>query len=119
MGIVNIVISNAVQGMVTATWSGLTGGDTGQPLVYSNMADKTVQAFGTIGAAITIEGSNDPNVLANPGSAVWSPLSDFLGDAISFSANGISLISEAPLYIRPNCAAGTTNATVIILANVS
>lgn len=106
-------------GIATITWSGLTGTDTGQPMAFSSLADKTVQVFGTIGAAITIQGSNDPRVLTDPGNAVWATLNDYAGNALSFTVAGLKLIAEAPQFIRPNCAAGTTNATVIILANVS
>lgn len=106
-------------GLTIINWSGLTGGDTGQPMAYSSLADKTVQVFGTIGAAITIEGSNDPNVILSPGTAVWATLNDNFGNPLSFDAAGMGLITEAPQFIRPNCAAGTTNATVIIVANAS
>ena len=111
--------TNGQNGIAVANWTGLTGGDTGAPFSYCNNADKTVQVFGTIGAAITIQGSNDPNVIANPGSAVWVGLTDNFGNPLSFASAGMSLITEAPIYIRPSCAAGTTNATVIILANAS
>lgn len=107
------------QGMFVANWSGLTGGDTGQPMAASNLADKTVQVFGTIGAAITIEGSNDPRVLSDPDNAEWEVLIDNFGSSISFTVKGLALIAAAPRYVRPNCAAGTTDATVIIIANAS
>lgn len=121
MGIVSFIDENpGAQGaMAIIQWSGLTGGDTGQPMAYSNLADKTVQILGTIGGNITIEGSNDTNVILNPGSAVWQTLTDNLGNPLSFSSAGIKLIAESPRYLRPNCAAGTTNAIVIIIANAS
>ncbi len=111
--------TNGQQGTAVANWTGLTGGDTGEPFKFSNLADKTVQVFGTIGAAITIEGSNDPRVISDPGSAVWETLTDFLGNNISYVANGMTVIAQAPIWIRPNCAAGSTNATVIINSNAS
>jgi hypothetical protein len=121
MTIVNYVDGNpgAPGGLSVISWTGLAGGNTGQPMQYSNLADKTVQVFGTIGAAILIQGSNDPNVIASPGSAIWSTLNDNFGNALSFSSAGLSLIAEAPQYIRPSCGAGTTSATVIIVSNRS
>ncbi len=125
MAVVNYTTDtpSAQQGMYVANWSGLTGGDTGQPMAYSNLADKTVQVFGTIGAPITIEGSNDPRVVTdyanNTSAAAWETLTDMFGAALSFSIHGMALIAAAPRYIRPKCAAGTTNATVIIIANAS
>ena len=112
-------IINGQQGMAVATWSNLAGLDTGQPFPYSNLADKTVQIFGTIGAAITIEGSNDPRVISDPDNAVWEVLHSNFSDALSFTTAGMALIAEAPRWIRPNCAVGISNATVIILSNAS
>jgi hypothetical protein len=113
MSIVNYTNANAgnANGYALANWSGLTGGDTGQPFPFPNFADKTVQVFGTIGAAITIQGSND--------GTNWETLTDNFGGALIFNTHGLSLIAQAPLWVRPSCAAGTTNATVIILANQS
>ncbi len=111
MTVVAFTQSGAQQGQAIITWAGLTGGDTGAPVTYSSYADKTVQAFGTIGAAITIQGSND--------GTNWETLTDNFGGALIFNTHGLALIAQAPVYIRPSCAAGSTNATVIILANVS
>ncbi len=110
---------SGAQGMFVANWTGLTGGDTGQPMAFSNLADKTVHVFGDIGAPISIEGSNDPRVIDDPDNAEWEILVDNFGTALSFSGSGISVIAQAPRYIQPNCAAGTTDATVIIVANAS
>lgn len=107
-------------GMITHVWAGITGGDVGQPMKWSNLADKTVQVWGTIGAAITIEGSNDPQVAVDPASANWFTLTIIgSGDSASFASAGAAVLAEAPLWIRPKAAAGTTNATVSILANAS
>jgi hypothetical protein len=112
---------SASQGMFVATWANLTSGDTGQPLAYSNLADKTVQVFGTIAGTLTIQGSNDPRVLTdytnNTNTAAWATLTDNLGNPIVFGAAGLKLIAEAPRYIRPNSSA--TLATVIIISNAS
>ncbi len=116
-------LPSAQNGMFAATWSGLTGEDTGAPMANSNLADKTVHVFGTIGAPITIEGSSDaragsddPAIVAT---ASWIILKDSYGGELSFSEEGMAVISQAPLYIRPNCADGETDATVVIVANAS
>lgn len=95
----------------------LTGGDTGQPFACSNLADKTVQIFGTIGAAISIQGSSDPRVDYDPTNAQWETLTDNTGTAISYSTHALKLIAECPKYIRPSAAAGTTSATIILVCN--
>ncbi len=107
------------QGVTWVVWYNLTGGDVGQAISYLNAADKTVQVFGTIGAAITIEGTCDPLVLTDEDGAEWAGLTDNFGGALVFNLSGQSLIAAAPARIRPNCAAGITNATVAIVANWS
>lgn len=121
MAIIDYTVSNISQNMATITWSGLEGGDTGKPMVYASFADKTVQVFGVIDAPITIEGSNDPRafIVGEEDDAVWEILTNNFGEPLSFSDEGMKLIAEAPVAIRPNCADGDTAATVIILANVS
>jgi hypothetical protein len=119
MTIVPFTIPSETGSNIVTNWTGLTGGDTGAPMPYSSFADKTVQCFGTIGAAITMQGSNDPRVISDAGNANWFTLTNNLGASIAFAAAGGMLIAEAPLYIRPNCSAGTTSATVIINANQS
>lgn len=113
----------AQQGMFIANWSGLTGGDTGQPLAYSNLADKTVQVFGDTVTAVDIQGSNDPRVLTDyendTETAAWETLIDNFGSSLSFNANGLSLIAQAPRYIRPAPGNGSDNVTVIIISNAS
>lgn len=125
MSVVNYTTDTPAQqqGMFVANWAGLTGGDTGQPMAASNLADKTVQVFGDIVTAVAIQGSNDPRVLTDyqndAETAVWEILIDNFGDALSFNANGLSLIAQAPRYIRPAPGNGSDNVTVIIISNAS
>ncbi len=100
-------------------WTGLAASDTGSPMKFSTFADKTVQAFGTFGGTVTLEGSNDPRCETDAGNAVYAPLTDNLGNPIAFSSAGISLIAEAPVFIRPNCGSGVTSVTIIICSNSS
>jgi len=101
-------------------WTGLAGSNTGQPMQFNNLTKKSVQVFGTIGAAITIQGSNDPNVPLdyqnNTSNATWVTATDPAGNALSYSSAGGGQILQSYKYFRPNCASGTTNATVIIEA---
>lgn len=106
-------------GIAIVEWAGLTGGAVGAPMSWCSFADKTVQVWGTIGAAILIQGSNDPLAATDPDNAQWETLTDILGNPLSFSTHGMKTITEAPNWIRPNAGAGTTNAKVAILANQS
>ena len=115
----NLVTASSAPSVTVISWANLTGGDTGQPMKYQSFADKTVQAFGTIGSAITMQGSNDPRVESDPDNAVWATLKDNLGEDLVFSEAVLAVIAQAPVYVRPSVASGATNATVIIVANVS
>lgn len=119
MSTIECVSTRAQDGLAILTWSGLTGGDVGGVSPWPNLADKTVHVFGTIGATITIEGSNDPLALDDPDNASWIVLTNNFAASLAFDEAGMALIAEAPLYIRPNAAAGDTDATVIIVANAS
>lgn len=95
------------------TWVLPTNGDTGQPLEACFFSDKTVQAFGTTVTALTMQGSNDPRVITDPGNAVWFTLSKSDGSDLTLTSAGGELILENPRYIRP---LGTTvTACTVIL----
>lgn len=98
------------------TWV-LGGADTGQPLQRANMlADKTVHIFGTFDSAtITLQGSNDPRVISDPGNAAWFTMVDPQGNGITAtSAKGEALL-ENPRYIRAISAGGGASASVSIV----
>jgi hypothetical protein len=99
---------------IVYSWAGLTGGDVGAAIYSLNFVDKTVQAWGTIGAAITIQGTNDPRAISDPSNAQWVTVKDSYGADISFSSAGGALMAQNYTYIRPSCASGTTNATVAL-----
>jgi hypothetical protein len=93
------------------TWTGLDSDDSGSPVELVDFPDRTVTITGTFGAggSITLQGSND--------NSNWFALTDPQGNAITKTAAGMELMSEAPRYIRPLVTAGdgTTSLTVKIL----
>lgn len=99
------------------TWVLPTTGDTGQPLEAAGFPDKTVQAFGTAVTSITMEGSNDPRVLTDAVNAVWFPLVDPQGNAITKTAAFGEVLLESPRFIRPNLTTGTA-VTVIVACRI-
>lgn len=83
------------------TWTALANGDTGQPFHYPDYGgDATVTFEGTFGTGGTIKlrGSND--------GTNYYDLTDPQGAAISKTAAGVKLVTEAPQYIRPEVTAG-------------
>lgn len=100
------------------SWSGLGMEDSGQPAECPSYMDKTMQVFGTFGATVTMQGSNDPRVKSNPGSAVWFTLVDPHERNVSFTAAGAEVLLENPRFIRPLVTGGDsfTDITVIICA---
>lgn len=96
---------------IVATWSSMANGDDGEPIKFSQYADKSVQVIGTfgVGGSLVIEGSNN--------GSDWSTLSDPQGNNLSFSTAKIEMVTEATLYVRPRVAGGdgTTSLTVILL----
>ena len=101
-------------------WDTLGNADTGEPLEVAVFSDKTVHMFGTAaGAAISIEGSNDPR--ANPsdgdhGNAKWEILTDPAGNIISTTADSkLEQVLENPWWIRPVTSGGSGTALDVYL----
>ena len=60
MAVVSAVIDRFSKDELTVTWTGLTPGDTGEPVSVSQYRDRTFQSILISGSgAVTIEGSND------------------------------------------------------------
>lgn len=117
-------ISEHVQNKSTiTTWAAIPNGDFGDAIKISGAPDKCVQFFGTFGTGGTVvmEGSNDPRVETNLGSAIWFPLTDPQANAISKTNASGEQILENPVYIRPRVSAGdgTTAITVILCSKYS
>lgn len=93
--------SNTRLNVVTTSWTlaGFTTTDTCEALPLTG-ADRSVQFVGTVTATIVIEGSND-------GGTTYATLTDPLGTALSFSAVGLSQISQFTGLIRPRITSGT------------
>jgi hypothetical protein len=93
--------------MVTVTWT-LGNADTGVGVNIPRWADRTVHVTGTFGGAtILIQGSNN--------NTDWLTLNDNAGVALSFTAAGMKVILENPLYIRASSSGGTgTDVDVLI-----
>jgi hypothetical protein len=95
----------------------LTANDVGAPYRAPLHADKTVQALGTFGGTITIEGTLEPD---DP-PASWETLNDNRGqgNAITFTAKGMRCINENVYQIRPTAGAGVTSVTVLLMIGSS
>ena len=85
--------------VAVTSWTDLASGDTGQPVVLAQFADRTVQVGGTFdGASLIFEGSND--------GATYHTLMDPQGNALSFTAAGLEAVLELPLWVRPRVSGG-------------
>lgn len=98
-------------GTIVLTWTPLTTTNTdGAWVLLPNYPDKTVQVYGTFGAAATVvlQGSNETGAPSNP-----ITLTDQSDNAISKTAAGIELVAQNPLKIRPLLASGGDGSTAI------
>jgi hypothetical protein len=96
---------------LVSVWANLLQGDDGDPLVYSQYTDRSVQVSGTFGgASVVIEGRNSPGL-------PWATLTDPQGNELTITAAKIEMVTEATAYLRPNVSGGdgTTALTVILL----
>ena len=75
---------------------------------------KTVQAYGTFGGTVTIQGSNDPLGISTPASAVWATLTADGTNALTFTAAGLKKIHENPRFIRAISGAGVSDVDIVI-----
>jgi len=107
-----VLTSYPAKGLALASWENLANGNAGDSITVARWADKTVQVSGTygVGGSITIQGSND--------AVVWSTMHDPQGNDLTFTTGTpMEMITENPLYVRPNVTAGdgTTALDVDIL----
>lgn len=107
MAAVDTVIVNW-NSTITALWT-LANADTGNAAIMNRFADRTVAVTGTFGGAtVTVEGSNDK--------VNWFTLNDNAGAALTFTAAGMKLILENPVYVRAKTAGGAGTAVSVIIA---
>ena len=95
-------------GATVYSWQ-LASGDVGSPVISPGHSDKCVQLFGTFGAAVTLQGSNEAGPPTN-----WETLTDLQGTAIVKTAAALTQITENPYQIRPSAGA-VTSVTVLLL----
>lgn len=101
MATVPYTVENVFGGVKIATWV-LSGGDDGVPFVSPMFADKAVQADGTFGGTVTIEGSN----YTDTGTAVYATLNDPQGSALLITVASVRQILENTYLVRPRMSAG-------------
>lgn len=99
--IANTTVINP-DGVALVSWLAVTESDTGRAAALARFPDRTVQVSGdfTSSGALVIEGSND--------GTNYFTLTDPTGASLSFTAAGMKLIVENPLYIRPRATAGSS-----------
>ena len=99
-------------------WSGLTTGDTGEPVALSNHADRSVRVSGSFnGCTVHIEGFiGDPTSSAElTNDANWLPLTDPSDNFLQLTTAAIEAVSQVVLYVRPRVSGGTAPSIVVHL----
>ena len=83
------------------TWASLGAGDQGEPVEFSEFADRSVQFSGVFGGgAASLEGSNDGEN--------WHVLTDTAGAPITKTSGAISAVTEMTRFVRPVVAGGSS-----------
>jgi hypothetical protein len=118
MAIIALTYENGVNKTRYFSWVGLGQGDSGQPAECPSYMDKTLQVFGTFGATLTIQGSNDPRVASDPNNAVWFTLVDPHERDVTATSAKAEVLLENPRFIRPLVTGGdgSTDITAIMCA---
>lgn len=111
MAVVNYTISEGIgRHFLVVSWLNLATGDTGDPIMLPEWADKTVQISDTIGTSTAaLEGSNDK--------ASWDVLRAPDSTDLSFTAGlpVVKAVLENPLWVRPNVSGGAGATVDVIL----
>lgn len=72
---------------ILAHYPVITSSDTHKPWAAGDYSDKSAHIFGGAGAGnIIVQGSNDPRVVSDPGSAVWVTCKDTADADMSYAA---------------------------------
>lgn len=112
MTTINATVNRTNQRAALITWASLGNGDDGGGWAPGEQVNCSVQIVGTMGSggSINIEGSND--------GTNWEILTDWQGNALTFTAEGLSQIMETPQFIRPNVTAGdgSTDLSIYLFA---
>src|SRR5437899_12821646 len=122
MAVINPDVKQPTKGVLIVKWI-LANGDTGLPFIDGQYPDKSVQIYGTFGAAgsVKIEGSDEaPQTIENPTpvAPTWFTLRDPRAgtNLLVFTAADGQEILENVTQIRPNVTAGdgTTSIKVVM-----
>ena len=108
MAITDVQTLETFPGGAAVLWEQMAGGDTGEPLKLNRFAGavSAVQAIGTFGGTLTMQGSID--------GTNWVDLTTTAGDAASLTAAGGIELGTAFLYIRPSAGAGISDVDVYL-----
>jgi hypothetical protein len=80
-------------------WPGMSSGDDGRAVEYSEFADRSVQFSGVFaGASVSFQGSND--------GVNWHALTDPFGAPITKTAASLVAITEMTRFVRPVVSGG-------------
>ena len=109
MATINCTMVVQPDNVMVVAWNDITEADTGRGVQMARYPDRTVQVTGdfTTSGSVLIEGSND--------GTNYNTLTDPTGATLVFTAAGIKLIVENPLYIRPRATAGTAVAMDVVI----
>lgn len=89
----------------------LAAGESGDPLLLPEAADRSVHIVGTFnGATVVFEGSND----TNDGTSRYKTLTDPLGNPISKTAAALCAVSEMTRLVRPSVTGGDVSTAIEI-----
>ena len=87
------------------TWVGMSAGDDGRAVEYSEFADRSVQFSGVFsGASVSLQGSND--------GVNWHILTDPLGAPITRTVASLAAVTEMTRFVRPVIAGGTGSTAI-------
>lgn len=104
----NLTLTLPRKGVFKAQWNGFTAsGDTGAPLDAVNYVGNLtahVKGLPSGSSALVIEGSNEPT-------SGYVTLTGPTGDALSITSDGLRIIAQSPLYVRPRIDGVTSGAS--------
>ena len=93
----------------SARWTLTQADDTGDAHSQVGAADRTLQIYGDLaGGTLYFEGTNDP------AKENWMTLHDLIGSPIAVNTQGIMLVAENPLWLRPRLAGAGATADVTV-----
>lgn len=96
---------------IVIVWEGMANGDAGDPVRYTEYADRSVQITGSFGGGtVTMQGSNDVTSPSN-----WFTLTDTLENDITKTGTAAEQILQASVWIRPSLSGGAAGSVDVKL----